>query len=433
MSKQEEKYNYIKLRLLPTKEQESKMWQHVNHSRAIRNILVEEGNRILDTPGEFLYERTLENYFYKIIKNQENYWMKEVSKKSLVTISQKLFHAYERCFAKQSKRPKFHSKKESNKYYFPRSDAKDKFYLDKNNKLKIEKLGRVEISKGSLKSNLEKLHIIQDNDRLRQSVITFDGKYWYISISYKVNALCENQTKRELTNETIGIDLGIKTLATCSNGKSYKNVNKSQKVKNLEKKLKRKQRQVSRKYEMNKDYLTVCLLNKDSKPKRNKQNRETIQKYVRKTNNIIKLERDIKLLHRKLKNIRNTHIHTMTKEIVEQLPQEIVIEDLKVSNMVKNKHLAKHIYNCRWYEIRRQLTYKCEDRGILLTVANTYYPSSQTCSNCGKRLTKQDKLSLSQRTFTCECGTKIDRDLNASLNLKNYRYSKWYQDNINSL
>ena len=132
----------------------------------------------------------------------------------------------------------------------------------------------------------------------------------------------------------------------------------------------------------------------------------------------------------KRKNIRNTHIHTMTKEIVEQLPQEIVIEDLKVSNMTKNKHLAPSISKANWYTIRKYLEYKCEDRVILLTVANTYYPSSQTCSCCGNRLTKQDKLSLKDRTYKCSCGNNLDRDYNASLNLMNYRYSKWYQDNI---
>ncbi|BBI90201.1 mobile element protein [Staphylococcus phage MR003] len=212
---------------------------------------------------------------------------------------------------------------------------------------------------------------------------------------------------RELTNETIGIDLGIKTLATCSNGKSYKNINKSSKVKKLEKRLKRLQRQVSRKYEMNKQG----------------------KKFI-KTNNIIKLEKEIKLLYRKLSNIRNNHIHTMTKEIVEQYPSEIVIEDLKVSNLRKNKHLSNSISKANWYTIREYLTYKCEDRGILLTIANQYYPSSQTCSNCGNRLTKQYKLSLSQKTYKCSCGINLDRDLNASINLKNYRYSKWYHNHV---
>ena len=223
---------------------------------------------------------------------------------------------------------------------------------------------------------------------------------------YRDDLVSKNQVTKH-TNEVIGIDLGIKTLATCSNGKSYKNINKSSKVKKLEKHLKRKQRQLSRKYEMNKHG----------------------KKFI-KTKNIIKLEKEIKLLYRKLKNIRNNHIHTMTKEIVEQLPQEIVIEDLKVNNLRKNKHLSKHISKANWYEIRRQLTYKCENRGILLTIADTYYPSSQTCSNCSHRLTKQDKLSLSQRTYKCSCGANIDRDYNASINLKNYRYSNWYQNHV---
>lgn len=423
-------YKYLKLRLIPTKKQEEIMWKHVNHSRGFRNILVAEGERILNSKEGFLSSNYFYDYLKLLLSKKEYSWLREISKYSLSQVCRKLYSNYKMCFDKKSGRPKYSKKNISTDYYYVRSDGKDKFYLDSNNNLKIEKLGRVKVSKGSLKSNLYKINTIQNNDRLRESVIKHDGKYWYISIAYVVSSLNENQVT-ELTNEVIGIDLGIKTLATCSNGKSYKNINKSSKVRKLEKQLKRKQRQVSRKYEMNKDKLRIYHLDKEGKPVKTKSG--MYKTSLLKTKNIIKLEKEIKLLHRRLKNIRNTYIHTLTKEIVEQYPQEIVIEDLKVSNMLKNKYLAPNISKCNWYEIRKLLGHKCEDRGILLTVANTYYPSSQTCSNCGNCLTKQDKLSLKERTYKCKkCNSSLDRDLNASLNLMNYRYSNWYQNYIDS-
>ncbi|WBF82009.1 transposase [Staphylococcus virus vB_SurM-PSU6] len=414
-------YRKIKLRLIPTKEQEELMWKHVHASRFIYNWGLERWYSNLDTG----IKNTTSNKLSKELKTvkEENPWLKGVSNKTLVKSLQVLEFNMKRFFKKQTKRPKFKSSKSSIPSFKTRTETKwgNKHLPNiEGDRIRLEKLKLVKLSSKITKSMKEK----DINPVFYSSTIYYDGKYWYISLAYKV----ENQDKKELTNETIGIDLGIKSLSTCSNGKSYKNINKSSKVKKLEKRLTRLQRQLSRKYEMNKDKIRVGLLSTDGTPKIDKQGRH-MYKYS-KTKNIVKLEKEIKLLHRKLKNIRNNHVHTMTKEIVELLPQEIVIEDLKVSNMLKNKHLSKSITKANWYEIRRQLTYKCEDRGILLTIANQYYPSSQICSHCGKRLTKQDKLSLSQRTFICSCGNNIDRDYNASLNLKNYRYSNWYQNNI---
>ncbi len=398
----QEKYKRINIRLLPTKEQEVKMWKSVNNVRNVKNIFIARCYEI-DKDTEFFSVDPLKKELTKLLKDKKYMYLKETSRQTLNFAIKDVVDSFINYRRKSTKKPVFKKKTTATKSFKVRNGSNSfrrvgfTFYL--------EKIGNIKFSK---KYYLKNKYIFDymEKDRYILPTVIYDGKYWFISIMYRSD-LINSQKPRELTNETIGIDLGIKTLATCSNGKSYKNINKSQKVKKIEKKLKRKQRQVSRKYEMNKQD----------------------KKFI-KTNNIIKLEKEIKLLHRKLKNIRNTHIHTMTKEIVEQLPQEIVIEDLKVSNMMKNKHLSKHISKSNWHEIRRQLSYKCEDRGILLTVANTYYPSSQTCSCCGNRLTKQDKLSLSQRTFTCECGTTIDRDLNASYNLRDYRYSKWYQNHL---
>ncbi len=189
--------------------------------------------------------------------------------------------------------------------------------------------------------------------------------------------------------------MGIKGLAICSDNKVYKNINKTYIVRKIEKKIHRLQRQVSRKYENNKKG----------------------KEYV-KTSNIIKLEKQIQLMHRRLANIRNNYLHKTTTSIVKTKPYRVVIEDLAVSNMMKNKHLSKAIAKQGFYEFRRQLEYKCKFRGIELVIADRWYPSSKTCSQCGE--IKKD-LKLKDRLYNCKCGLSIDRDLNASINLSKYK------------
>ncbi len=202
----------------------------------------------------------------------------------------------------------------------------------------------------------------------------------------------------ELTDEVIGIDVGIKELAVCSNGMKFKNINKTNEVKKLVKKLRRLQRNVSKKYELNKEGSTFV-----------------------KTSNIIKLEKKVKLVHRKLANIRKNYIHQTTNKIVKTKPSKVVMENLNIKGMMKNKHLSKAIAKQCLHEFKRQMEYKCEFHGIKLILADTWYPSSKTCSDCGHL--KKD-LKLADRTYNCsECGLKIDRDYNASLNLSNYRKS----------
>lgn len=415
-----ETYRSIVLRVEPNKEQEKIMWNHINHSRFIYNYMLEKYWGSL-SKGLFINQKSMKYLLTEMKKEEDYLFLNDISRKTLVCKIDDLINTLIKYHRNEINRPKFKSKKTEPNIFPLRYD---RIHFNKYKHIKLEKIGYLRISNGTYNNYR---HILE-TERFKplNPKCYFDGKYWYVSLAYKV----DKQDYEELTNEIIGIDLGLKTLSTCSNGKSYKNINKSQRVKKLEKQLKRKQRQVSRKYEMNKDKLKIYHLDKEGKPIKTKSG--TYKTSLLKTKNIIKLEKEIKLLNRKLKNIRDNHIHTLTKEIVERYPQEIVIEDLKVSNMLKNKHLSKHISRANWYTIREYLTYKCEDRGILLTIADTYYPSSQTCSNCGKQKTKQDKLNLKERTFNCECGNTLDRDLNASLNLMNYRYSKWYKDNITS-
>ena len=262
------------------------------------------------------------------------------------------------------------------------SDKKrpSRIYLKENGKLQIPTIGDVRF--GSVRADF--------NLSCKKQVanVSFDGKYWYLSYTEDVETQVEDLP--EFT-DGIGIDLGIKTLATVSDGTVVPNIKTFRRVRILNKRLKRLQRKVSRKYLINK-----C----------NKHN---------KTKNILKLERQIKLIHRSLRNIRINHIRKFVSDLVKKQPQYIAIEDLNVKGMMKNKHLAKDVANCSFYTIKEQLIRKAKERLIAIRLVNRFYPSSKTCSNCGSY--KQD-LKLKQRVYCCDnCQEKIDRDFNASLNI----------------
>lgn len=225
--------------------------------------------------------------------------------------------------------------------------------------------------------------------------VSFDGKYWYLSVGVKT----ENKTV-ELTDESIGIDVGIKELAICSNEMGFKNINKTSKVRKLKKKLKRLQKQVSKK-------------NKNNKRKVGENRYQFL-----KTENIKKLEKQIKLVHRRLMNIRNNYIHQSNSTIVKTKPSRIVMETLNIKGMMKNKHLSKAISEQCLYKFKRQMKYKCEFYGIEFIEADRFFPSSKLCSCCG--VIKKD-LKLSDRIYKCECGNVIDRDFQASVNLSRYK------------
>ena len=255
-----------------------------------------------------------------------------------------------------------------------------RIYLKDNGKLQIPTIGDVEF--GSIRTGFDL------SCKKQIANISFDGKYWYLSYTEDVETSAGNLP---YYTDGIGIDLGIKTLVTVSDGTKIPNINTFRRVRILNKRLKRLQRKVSCKYRINK-----C----------NKHN---------KTKNIIKLERQIKLIHRSLRNIRINHIRKFVSELVKKQPQYIAIEDLNVKGMMKNKHLAKDITNCSFYTIREHLISKATERCIAVRLVNRFYPSSKTCSNCGSY--KKD-LKLTQRVYHCNnCKEKIDRDFNASLNI----------------
>ena len=255
-----------------------------------------------------------------------------------------------------------------------------RIYLKGSGKLQIPTIGDVRFGSARSGFNLSCKKQIAN--------ISFDGKYWYLSYTEDVDTQATNLPDY---TKGVGIDLGIKTLATVSDGTKVPNIKTFRRVRVLNKRLKRLQRKVSRKYLINK-----C----------NKHN---------KTKNIIKLERRIKLIHRSLKNIRINHIRKFVSELVKKQPQYIAIEDLNVKGMMRNKHLAKDIANCSFYTIKEHLVKKAKGRNIIVRLVDRFYPSSKTCSNCGSY---KKNLKLSQRVYHCNsCQVKIDRDFNASLNI----------------
>lgn len=367
----------IKVRLKPTKDQEEKLWQYAGTARYIYNWALDKQMKNYETGGNFISDNDLRKEITQL-KKTEIVWLNEISNNVPKQAVKDLCLAYKRFFKKQAKQPKFKK----------RNKSKASFYNDcyklkvKESSVLIEKIGWIEIAE---------LGRIPLNSKYKNPRITHDNKFWYISVGVEVEP--EHQ---ELTNNKIGIDLGIKDLAIMNTGEKHKNINKTGIVRKIKKKLKRLQRKVSRKYEMNKTKL------KGGEDRYNK------------TKNIIKTEKRIKLIHRRLANIRLNNIHQITTSLVKTKPQSIVIEDLNVSGMMKNRHLSKAISEQCLYTFTNILAYKTEFYGINLIKADRFYPSSKTCSECGS--IKKD-LKLSDRIYRCECGVSIDRDLNAAINL----------------
>ena len=373
-----------KVRLEPNNKQAGKFRQFAGAARHAYNWALEREKEAYELGKGFISDIDLCRLFTK--HKAENDWLYTISNDVTKQAIKDACLAYKRFFKKQSDLPQFKSRKKS----------KPSFYQDgfkvkaTDTHIKLEKISE------STRKNKQKLNWIKLSEKGRIPIVetyqnprvTFDGIHWHISVGVEH----PDDTVRVPTGQGVGIDLGIKDLAVCSDGHTYKNINKTDRVRRLEKQKKRKQRQISRKYEKNKQG----------------------NNYV-KTKNIVKAELALLKLNHKLTNIRKDYIHQVTTDIVKREPSFIVIEDLNVKGMLKNKHLAKSVQEQCFYSFREILTYKAERAGIKLVIADRFYPSSKTCSHCGS--IKSD-LKLSDRVFTCNsCGLEIDRDLNASLNL----------------
>ena len=384
----------IRVKLYPTKEQEVLMFKSAGIARFSYNWGLAYLNNYYKDTNKYLSIGDLRKEFTKLRNSDEYNWLKEVSSEIPQQALKDLGESFKKFFKKESAYPKFKKKGKCEVSFF---HLNNKFIVE-DNKVKLEKIGYVRMKdEGRLPiGNYKKDKIKVLNPRIK-----FDGKYWYLSAALEV----EDEIKKELTNVNVGIDLGIKDLAIVSNiDKPFKNINKSKEVKRLNKKLERLQRKLSRKYD------------------RLKQSK-TFEKGIKlvKTNNIIKLERQIRLVHKKISDIRLNHIHQTTNAIVRTKPCRVVVEDLNVRGLMKNKHLAKAISEQCFNKFITVLKYKCEWNGIEFVKADRFFPSSKMCSCCG---TIKKDLKLKDRTYICpnkKCNLVIDRDKNASINLANYK------------
>ena len=386
--KQCEMIETIKVQLRPNNKQLTKLFQYAGCSRFAYNwtILREQENYKLG--NKFLSDNELRKEFTQLKKHKEYQWLSKISNNVTKQAIKDACNSYKRFFKGLSKYPKFKSKKNS-KQSFYQDGVKIQFT---NTHVKVEGF-TMSHRKNKQKLNWIKLREkgrIPTNCKYMNPRITYDGLHWFVSVSIDT----ENDTNSPPNNEGIGIDLGLKDLAICSDGNIYKNINKTNKVKKMEKRKRRLQRSISRKYNMNKR-----------------------GESYKKTSNIIKREKELLKLSKRLTNIRHNHLHQITSEIVKRKPSFICIEDLNVSGMMKNKHLSKAIQQQGLYEFRRQIEYKSDWNNITVIVADRYFPSSKLCSCCGE--IKKD-LKLSDRIYRCDCGNIIDRDYQASLNLKQY-------------
>ena len=381
----------IKVMLIPNNKQKTKLFQCFGISRFTYNWALGKQQENYKNGGKFISDNDLRKEFTQLKKTKEYEWLNRYSNNIPKQSIKDACDSYKRFFKGYSKFPKFKSKKKSRPSFYV-DNVKIKFT---NTHVKLEKISN------STKKNKAKLNWIRLAEKGRIPTdckylnprVTFDGINFWISVGIEVEESIEVPT-----NNGIGIDLGIKDLAICSDGNTYKNINKTKEIKKLKKKKRRLQRKVSRKY----------LINKKG------------GSYY-KTSNIIKLENQLLKLNHRLTNIRHNYLHEITSEIISRKPMFIALEDLNVKGMMKNKHLAKAIQEQSFYEFKRIISYKANWNNIKIIEVPRFYPSSKTCSECGA--IKKDSR-LSDREWVCtECGVIHDRDYNASVNLMKYGQS----------
>lgn len=373
----------LKIRLLPTPEQEQAFWNHIGAARFIYNHMLAEQKRRYEAGEKHMSAFDMNKLLTGMKQQDSCRWLLDVSARVLQRVCADLSEAYSNFFAHRAGFPKFKSKKKA-KPAFPAADGVGNIWFSKTH-VQIQKIGKVAYQTNY---DIPLSHECKFSNP-RVQFVQASGK-WILTVGVE----CESQASI-LTNKPMGIDVGVKDLAIVAFGDEqfvFHNINKSKRVRTLERKQRHIQRAISRKYRMNGSH--------------------------EKTRRIQKYERILRDIQFRLANIRSDYTHKTTHALVSMLPQKVVMEDLNVSGMMKNRHLAKAIKDQRLYGFIRLMQYKCEERGIEFVQVPRFYPSSKTCSNCGA--IKRD-LKLSERTFVCpECGLHIDRDYNAALNLMRY-------------
>lgn len=377
-----------KIELNPTEQQKQKINQSIGICRWLYNTYLSKNkqlyedykNNLIPKSDAFMSANSFDKYINNELKILEEYkWINACGSKARKKAICNAETAYKRFFKGVSSFPKFKKKNKSNVgLYFPKNSKTD--WVINRHRVKIPTLGFTRV---------KEFGYIPTFSKVISGTITEKNGRYYVSV------LCEVEVEQNLKPKTqaIGIDLGIKDFAVCSNGMVFKNINKTRAIKKLEKKLKREQRKLSRKYEILKKRGGTATRQNISKQK-------------------LKIAR----LHERLANIRADYINKTVSMLIEQNPSSITIEDLNVKGMMKNRHLSKAVAQQNFYSFRVKLTNKCIQNDIKLRIVDRWYPSSKTCSQCGS--IKSD-LKLSDRIYKCNnCGIEIDRDFNASLNLK---------------
>lgn len=405
--------------LVPNNWQRTRLFEFAGVARFAYNWALDKEMKSLEQGNGFISESDLRKEFTQMKQTSQYSWLNGVADMVSKQAIKDLVEAYIRYFNGRKKpeyvpyskkkvehfarigkpltnydsahHPKFKRKRDIGRYGF--YQRIDRLVVTENS---VKLTGLV----GSKKANRQVKSYVRlaERGRIPQGVkyynprITYDGLNWWISVSFDIDT-----SKSDCTPKSggLGVDFGLKDTCICSDGTVYRNINKTEKVKQLEKRKKRKQRSVSRKYRMNKKGESYC-----------------------KTNNIVKSEKEILKLERQLTNIRHNYCNQISAEIINRKPKFIVIEDLNVSGMMKNKHLSKSVQNQCLRELRRQFEYKSQLAQVPLIIADRWFPSSKTCNCCGS--VKKD-LKLSDRVYKCkECDYMEDRDLNAAKNLRDY-------------
>ena len=378
----------FKTEINPTEEQKARIRRTIGTCRYVYNFYLGHNKALHDNGEKFMTGKSFSLWLNNeyIPDNPDKTWIREVYSKAVKKSIEDGCTAFTRFFKHQSDFPKFKKKGKSDvKMYFVRNNPKD--CQCERHRLKIPTLGWVRIKeKGYIPTT-------KDGYMIRSGTVSVKAGRFYVSVLVEIpDVNIDNNS-----NEGIGIDLGLKDFAIVSNGKTYRNINKSAGLKKLEKQLIREQRSLSRKYE-------------------NLKKGESTQRA-----NIQKQRLKVQKLHHKMDNIRTDYINKTIAEIVKTKPSYITIEDLNVKGMMKNRCLSKAVASQKFYEFRTRLKAKCDENGIELRVADRFYPSSKTCHHCGS---VKKNLKLSDRIYRCECGYVVDRDLNAALNLKDAKTYK---------
>lgn len=399
----------LKVRLYPTQEQESKFHSFVGCSKFVYNHVLrkqkenhKQGNKFI-TYFEFKRQFTQDKKGYPFLL--------ECSNQTLDGAMRDAFKAYENFFDKSRKKPSGYPKyrtRYAKKFYVRYDKLKAGINLDAANdkntisralkgkavdfditkRVYLECIGWVKVAEPERFIGIKSYK----NPRVK-----FDGKYWYLTVAVK------SEPKHVLlTDEVIGVDLGIKELAVTSSGKHYANINKTAKMRKLEKKKKRLQKQSARKYQARRSVGTAVTKG---------------EKFI-KSKNQKKPEAKIAVLCRRQANIRHTHMCQAVSDLVKTHPKAIVMENLNVMGMLKNGKLARSLQEQTFGSMLKQTKWKCTQLGIEFIQADSFYPSSKRCNACGY---VHKELKLSDRTYECpSCGYTKDRDENAANNLRDY-------------